>query len=132
MHRAGIGVHVRELYVRVFLVAHLLHHVAPEDAGFHHVGLLHRADLVRPFPRQLEGRPRNPRDLAFGVALRITSYNVCYTKLLRLPTEDREGQPIIFDSYDMSPVLLGKGKSARKAWFYFTENELTPGSYNFV
>jgi arylsulfatase len=45
-----------------------------------------------------------------------------------LPTNDREGKPIIFDSYDMSPLLLGTGKSARKAWFYFTENELTPGA----
>ena len=46
----------------------------------------------------------------------------------KLPEKDREGQPIVFDSYDMSPVLLGKGKSARKAWFYFTEDELTPGA----
>jgi hypothetical protein len=45
-----------------------------------------------------------------------------------LPKNDREGKPIIFDSYDMSPVLFGTGKSARKAWFYFTENELTPGA----
>jgi len=45
-----------------------------------------------------------------------------------LPTNDRAGQPIIFDSYDMSPVLLGKGKSARTSWFYFTENELSPGA----
>ena len=28
----------------------------------------------------------------------------------------------------MSPVLFGTGKSARKSWFYFTENELTPGA----
>ena len=46
---------------------------------------------------------------------------------VKLPEQDREGQPIIFDSYDMSPVLFGTGKSPRKAWFYFTENELTPG-----
>ncbi|MDR9806852.1 arylsulfatase [Rhizobium hidalgonense] len=45
-----------------------------------------------------------------------------------LPTKDREDQPIIFDSYDMTPILLGTGKSARKNWFYFTENELTPGA----
>ena len=45
-----------------------------------------------------------------------------------LPANDREGKPIYFDSYDMSPVLFGTGKSARKAWFYFTENELTPGA----
>lgn len=28
----------------------------------------------------------------------------------------------------MSPVLFGTGKSARTSWFYFTENELTPGA----
>jgi arylsulfatase A-like enzyme len=47
---------------------------------------------------------------------------------MKLPTNDREGKPIIFDSYDMSSVLFGIGKSARKSWFYFTENELTPGA----
>jgi arylsulfatase A-like enzyme len=47
---------------------------------------------------------------------------------VRLPQNDRENKPIIFDSYDMSPVLFGTGKSARKSWFYFTENELTPGA----
>ena len=46
----------------------------------------------------------------------------------KLPEKDREGQPIIFDSYDMSPVLFGTGKSARESWFYFTENELSPGA----
>lgn len=47
---------------------------------------------------------------------------------VQLPENDREGEPIIFDSYDMSPVLLGTGKSERKSWFYFSENELTPGA----
>ena len=47
---------------------------------------------------------------------------------LKLPENDREGQPIIFDSVDMTPVLTGAGKSPRKSWFYFTENELTPGA----
>jgi len=46
----------------------------------------------------------------------------------KLPQNDREGKPIIFDSHDMSPVLFGTGKSARNEWFYFTENELTPGA----
>jgi arylsulfatase A-like enzyme len=45
-----------------------------------------------------------------------------------LPTEDREGKPIIFDSYDMTPVWLGNGSSERQSWFYFTENELSPGA----
>jgi len=47
---------------------------------------------------------------------------------VKLPEKDREGQPIIFDSYDMSPILFGTGKSARTSWFYFTENELSPGA----
>jgi arylsulfatase A-like enzyme len=47
---------------------------------------------------------------------------------VNLPENDREGKPIIFDSYDMSPVLFGTGKSARNAWFYFTEDELSPGA----
>ncbi len=47
---------------------------------------------------------------------------------VKLPEKDREGQPILFDSYDMSPVLFGTGKSERTSWFYFTENELTPGA----
>ena len=47
---------------------------------------------------------------------------------VELPTKDREGQPIIFDSYDMSPVFFGTGTSERDSWFYFTENELTPGA----
>ena len=56
---------------------------------------------------------------------------------VKLPDKDRAGQPMVFDSYDMSPVLFGTGKSARTAWFYFTEDELTPGAvrwgnYKFV
>jgi arylsulfatase len=47
---------------------------------------------------------------------------------VKLPQKDRAGQPIIFDSYDMSPILFGTGKSARTSWFYFTENELSPGA----
>ena len=47
---------------------------------------------------------------------------------IELPKEDREGEPIIFDSYDMTPVWEGNGESEREAWFYFTENELTPGA----
>jgi len=45
-----------------------------------------------------------------------------------LPEKDRDGAPIIFDSFDMLPVWLGTGKSDRKDWFYFTENELSPGA----
>jgi len=47
---------------------------------------------------------------------------------VNLPTQDRDGQPMIFDSYDMTPAWLGTGASKRKDWFYFTENELSPGA----
>jgi arylsulfatase len=57
-------------------------------------------------------------------------YMATFAKLagVKLPDNDREGKPIIFDSYDMSAVLFGTGKSERKSWFYFSENELTPGA----
>jgi arylsulfatase len=47
---------------------------------------------------------------------------------VELPANDREGKPIVFDSIDMSPVLFGTGRSARTSWFYFTEDELSPGA----
>ena len=47
---------------------------------------------------------------------------------MTLPKDDREGKPIYFDSYDITPVLFGSGKSPRNEWFYFTENELSPGA----
>ena len=64
-------------------------------------------------------------DIVGGLDLMATFASVAG---VRLPDKDREGQPIIFDSYDMSPILFGTGKSERKAWFYFTENELSPGA----
>ncbi len=47
---------------------------------------------------------------------------------VKLPENDREGKPIIFDSYDISPVLFGTGPDPRETWDYFTENELLPGA----
>jgi arylsulfatase A-like enzyme len=64
-------------------------------------------------------------DILGGLDLMATFASVAGVKL---PEKDREGQPIIFDSYDMSPLLFGKGKCARNSWFYFTEDELTPGA----
>ncbi|GKX33873.1 MAG: sulfatase [Rhizobiaceae bacterium MnEN-MB40S] len=64
-------------------------------------------------------------DVTGGLDLMATFASVAGVDL---PTEDRDGQPIIFDSYDMTPLMTGAGKSDRKAWFYFTENELSPGA----
>ncbi len=61
-----------------------------------------------------------------GLDLMATFASLAGTEL---PKNDREGKPTIFDSYDMTAVWEGTGKSDRKgAWFYFTENELSPGA----
>lgn len=41
------------------------------------------------------------------------------------PENDLEGKRCIFDSYDMSPLLFGTGKSQRTTWFYFTEKKIS-------
>src|SRR3954454_17652373 len=48
-------------------------------------------------------------DIVGGLDFMATFAALAGTKL---PDKDREGQPIVFDSYDMSPLLFGSGKSA--------------------
>jgi arylsulfatase len=83
-----------------------------------------RVPAIAWMPGKVAAGTKN-HDVLGGLDLMATFAAVAGVKL---PENDREGQPIIFDSYDMSPVLFGTGKSARKSWFYFTENELTPGA----
>ncbi len=83
-----------------------------------------RVPAIAVWPGKIKPQAKN-HDIVGGLDLMATFASVAG---LKLPEKDREGQPIIFDSYDMSPILLGTGKSARKNWFYFTENELTPGA----
>jgi len=83
-----------------------------------------RVPAIAVMPGKIAAGSRN-HDIVGGLDLMAT-----FAKMagLELPKKDREGKPIIFDSYDMSPLLFGTGKSARTAWFYFTENELSPGA----
>jgi len=83
-----------------------------------------RVPAIAWMPGKIKANSKN-HDIVGGLDFMAT-----FAKLadVDLPTKDREGQPIIFDSFDMGPVLFGTGKSDRKAWFYFTENELTPGA----
>ena len=37
-------------------------------------------------------------------------------------------EPIVFDSYDITPVLFGTDENPRNSWFYFIGTELTPGA----
>jgi len=83
-----------------------------------------RVPAIMVWPGKVKPETRN-HDIVGGLDLMATFASVAG---LKLPTVDRAGQPIIFDSYDMSPILLGTGKCARQNWFYFTENELSPGA----
>ena len=95
-----------------------------------------------------EGGNRVPA-IAWGPGIKAGSrnYDICggldfmatFAALggVKLPENDVEGKPTIFDSYDMSPLLLGTGTWTRNTWFYFTEDELSPGAvrvgnYKFV
>jgi arylsulfatase A-like enzyme len=83
-----------------------------------------RVPAIAVWPGKIKAGVRN-HDILGGLDLMATFASLAGIKL---PEKDREGQPIIFDSYDMSPVLFGTGKCARDSWFYFTEDELSPGA----
>lgn len=83
-----------------------------------------RVPAIAWMPGKIKAGSRN-HDIVGGLDLMATFAKVAEVKL---PTKDREGQPIIFDSYDMTPMLFGKGKCERTSWFYFTEDELSPGA----
>jgi arylsulfatase A-like enzyme len=76
------------------------------------------------WPGRIAPNTKN-HDILGGLDLMATFASVAGSKL---PERDRENQPIVFDSHDMSPVLFGTGKSTRNEWFYFTEDELSPGA----
>ena len=83
-----------------------------------------RVPAIATWPGKIKPGTRN-FDIVGGLDYMATFASIAGAKL---PEKDREGQPIIFDSYDITPVLLGTGPDPRKEWFYFTENELTPGA----
>ena len=83
-----------------------------------------RVPAIAIWPGKIKADSKN-HDIVGGLDLMATFASVAGVKL---PTNDRAGQPIIFDSYDISPVLFGTGPDPRTEWFYFTENELSPGA----
>jgi arylsulfatase A-like enzyme len=83
-----------------------------------------RVPAIAVWPGKIKPDVKN-HDIVGGLDFMATFASVAGIKL---PEKDREGQPIIFDSYDITPVLLGTGPDPRKEWFYFTEDELTPGA----
>jgi len=83
-----------------------------------------RVPAIAVMPGKIKPGTRN-HDIVGGLDLMATFASLAGVEL---PKKDRAGKPILFDSYDLSPVLFGTGASPREAWFYFTENELTPGA----
>jgi arylsulfatase len=83
-----------------------------------------RVPAIAWMPEKIKAGVKN-HDIVGGLDLMGTFAAVGGAKI---PENDRENKPIIFDSFDMSPLLFGTGKCARKSWFYFTENELSPGA----
>jgi len=86
-----------------------------------------RVPAIAWWPGKIKPGSRN-YDIVGGLDLMATFASLAGVKL---PEKDREGQPCIFDSYDMSPILLGTGKAPRITWFYFTEDELSPGAVRY-
>ena len=86
-----------------------------------------RVPAVAWMPGKIKAGSRN-YDIVGGLDLMATFANLAG---VTLPDKDREGKPMMFDSYDMGPVLFGTGKSTRTTWFYFTENELSPGAVRY-
>jgi arylsulfatase A-like enzyme len=84
-----------------------------------------RVPAIAIWPGKIKAGVKN-HDIVGGLDLMATFASVAGIK--ELPKNDREGKPIIFDSYDITPVLTGTGPDPRTSWFYFTENELTPGA----
>jgi arylsulfatase len=83
-----------------------------------------RVPAIAVLPGRIQPGTRN-HDLVGGLDLMATFAALAG---VALPKNDRAGKPIFFDSLDMSPALFGTGRPGRKSWFYFTEDELTPGA----
>lgn len=83
-----------------------------------------RVPAIAWWPGQIEAGSES-HDIVGGLDLMATFASFAG---IELPKNDREGKPIIFDSYDMSNVLFKEGDPLRNKWFYFTETELAPGA----
>ncbi|WP_417357535.1 arylsulfatase [Flavobacterium sp.] len=83
-----------------------------------------RVPAIAWWPGQIEAGS-DSHDIVGGLDLMATFASLAG---VQLPTKDREGVAMVFDSYDMSNVLFKKGKPLRDRWFYFTESELSPGA----
>ncbi|MBV4358825.1 arylsulfatase [Pinibacter aurantiacus] len=83
-----------------------------------------RVPAIAWWPGQIEAGS-DSHDIVGGLDLMATFASLAG---ITLPTKDRDGKPMVFDSYDMSNILFKEGPALRDRWYYFTETELSPGA----
>ena len=94
LHRAGVGIHVGQLDVGIFLVVNLCHDLPPEHTGFHHIGLFHGTDLVATAAGEFKRRPRDAGNFGFRVALGVdaNAFVAFHVDATRFAKVDARGQ----------------------------------------
>ena len=83
-----------------------------------------RVPAIAVWPGKIKAGAKN-HDILGGLDLMATFAAIAGVKL---PENDREGKPIIFDSYDMSPVLFGTGKSRAQVLVLLHRERASPGA----
>ena len=101
------------------------------EALFQEAGVYEQIEIIADYA----GRPRVARACLAEACSRITSYNVCYTKLLRLPVVEG-GRPGIVHRLDKDTsgiMLVAKNEFALRALMAdFKDRRIRKTSYNFV
>lgn len=87
-----------------------------------------RVPAIAWWPGQIEAGSQS-HDIVGGLDLMATFASLAG---IQLPKNDRDGKPMVFDSYDMSNILFHEGKPLRNVWYYFTEAELSPGAIRYA
>ncbi len=83
-----------------------------------------RVPAIAWWPNHIKAGSTN-HDIVGGLDLMATFASLAGVEL---PKKDKDSVPMVFDSYDMSNILFDEGKPLRDNWFYFTEQELSPGA----
>jgi len=85
-----------------------------------------RVPAIFAWPGRIEPGSKSS-EIAGGLDLMATFAHLAGQEL---PEQDRAGEPMIFDSFDMAPILFTEvdAEWPRDFWLYFTETELIPGA----
>ncbi len=88
----------------------------------------HRVPAIAWWPGKIKPGS-NSHEIVGGLDMLATFASVAGVDL---PEKDREGETIVFDSQDMTPLLTGKTEDwKRNKWYFFTESDLSPDAIRF-